>query len=93
MIADAHHHLWNLRRNRYPWLQTEPDSEAMIGDYSGIRRDYLVSDFVADCEPAGVVRSVHVQAEWDPGDPVGDVGPASAARAHGSVTAGLFRAP
>jgi len=72
MIVDAHHHLWDLGRNSYPWLQAEPDPEAMIGDYSGIRRDYLVTDFVADGKPAGVVRSVHVQAEWDPDDPVGE---------------------
>jgi predicted TIM-barrel fold metal-dependent hydrolase len=72
MIVDAHHHLWDLGRNRYPWLQAEPDPEAMIGDYAQIRRDYLATDFAADCAPAGVVRSVHVQAEWDPDDPVGE---------------------
>jgi predicted TIM-barrel fold metal-dependent hydrolase len=74
MIVDAHHHLWDLDRNHYPWLLAEPDGEALIGDYSAIRRNYVVADFVADCEPAGVVRSVHVQAEWDPDDPVGETG-------------------
>ena len=72
MIVDAHHHLWDLERNRYPWLQAEPDPEATIGDYAALRHDYLVEDYLADARPARVVRSVHVQAEWDPSDPVGE---------------------
>src|SRR5262245_39802579 len=72
MIVDAHHHLWDLERNHYPWLEAELDPDAAIGDYSGLRRSYLIEDFAADSEPAGVVRTVHVQAEWDPDDPVGE---------------------
>jgi predicted TIM-barrel fold metal-dependent hydrolase len=72
MIVDAHHHLWDLHRNRYPWLQSEPDPEALIGDYATLRRNYLVTDFAADCESAGVARSVHVEAAYDPDDPVGE---------------------
>lgn len=72
MIVDAHHHLWDLDRNHYPWLEAGPDPDASIGDYSGLRRSYLIADFAADSEPAGVVRTVHVQAEWDPDDPVGE---------------------
>jgi predicted TIM-barrel fold metal-dependent hydrolase len=72
MIADAHHHLWDLRRNRYPWLEAVPDPDAWIGDVTPIRRDYLVDDYLDDARSSGVVRAVHVQAEWDPMDPVGE---------------------
>jgi predicted TIM-barrel fold metal-dependent hydrolase len=72
MIVDAHHHLWNLEQGRYPWLQSAPDPNGLIGDYSAIRRNYLAADFAADCAPVGVVRSVHVEAAHDPDDPVGE---------------------
>jgi predicted TIM-barrel fold metal-dependent hydrolase len=72
-IIDTHHHLWDLENNRYPWLQTPIDHFA--GDYSKIRRTYLIKDLIADASagPHELVKSVHVQAEWDhDSDPVGE---------------------
>jgi predicted TIM-barrel fold metal-dependent hydrolase len=71
-VADAHHHLWDLKALRYPWLQGPPGAEGFSGDTSPIRRDYLIDDFLADSSSSGVVRSVHVQAEVDPSDPVAE---------------------
>jgi predicted TIM-barrel fold metal-dependent hydrolase len=72
MIVDAHHHLWDLDRNLYPWLRAEPDPDAWVGDVTPIRRSYLVEEYLAEASACGVERSVHVQAEWDPRDPVGE---------------------
>ena len=73
-IVDAHHHLWDLGANYYPWL-TDRVTVRVAGDYAAIRKDYLVSDFLADADSLersgmGLVRSVHVQAEHDHADPV-----------------------
>lgn len=69
-IVDAHHHLWDLRTGRYPWLQDKP-VRLSIGDYADLRRDYTVADLKADIAGHGVVASVHVQADWDEhADPV-----------------------
>jgi predicted TIM-barrel fold metal-dependent hydrolase len=71
-IVDAHHHLWDLKHGRYPWLQGPPVT-LTIGDYADLRRDYLVEDLKADIAGHGVVASVHVQADWDEhGDPVAE---------------------
>ena len=67
--ADAHHHLWDLSANYYPWL-TDRVGPRMYGDYAAIRRNYLVDDFCRDIGPVPVVKSVHVQAEHDHADPV-----------------------
>lgn len=64
-IIDAHHHLWDLTENHYPWLTTDIQPKS-YGDYSSIRRDYLVEDFLADLGDAGVTRSVHLAAGTDP---------------------------
>lgn len=69
-ITDAHHHLWDLS-NHYPWLQESAGSLQVHGDDSAIRRDYLVSDFLADVDGLAVRRSVHVEAS--PADPVAEV--------------------
>jgi predicted TIM-barrel fold metal-dependent hydrolase len=72
-VADSHHHLWDLGGPiRYPWLQEPGGAEGYAGDNSPIRRDYLVEDFLADCGPCGVVRSVHVEAAADPRDAVAE---------------------
>jgi predicted TIM-barrel fold metal-dependent hydrolase len=71
-IVDAHHHLWDLQRGRYPWLQGPP-IKLTIGDYAALRRDYLIDDFRSDIAGHDIVASVHVQADWDErGDPVAE---------------------
>lgn len=68
-IVDAHHHLWNLDENYYPWL-TDRITKRVCGEYAAIRRNYLVDDFLHDAETLPLIKSVHIQAEHDPSDPV-----------------------
>lgn len=69
---DPHQHLWDLGRNRYPWLQERPLRRRVEGDVSPIAKDYLLEDYWADTRNQNVVKSVHVEAGWDPANPVGE---------------------
>ncbi|RKF23072.1 hypothetical protein D6851_00775 [Altericroceibacterium spongiae] len=71
-LIDCHFHIWDLDANYYPWL-TDNVSEnvtKITGDYSSIRRNYLVEDFRKDIGDLNVVAAVHVQADADPKDSV-----------------------
>jgi len=68
---DPHHHLWDLSMGKHPWL-VPPVEPRMYGDHTPICRDYLIADYLADASPHNVVKSVHVQANWDPADAVGE---------------------
>jgi predicted TIM-barrel fold metal-dependent hydrolase len=58
---DAHHHLWQLGRFPYAWLA--PDSPPRpFGDHGGLKKDYLVTDYLRDIAGTGVVASVFVEA-------------------------------
>jgi len=71
-IVDAHHHFWDPTRNYHPWLCDEPMIPFRYGDYSAIRRPYLPADYVADAGRHRVVKTVYVETEWDPRDPLGE---------------------
>lgn len=73
-IVDPHHHLWDLDRHRYPWLQERPMPDRGWGDLAPLQRSYRIADLRADAAAAGVtlLKSVHVQANFDPADPVGE---------------------
>ncbi len=60
-IIDAHHHIW--RRRDLPWLDG-PMQPRIFGSYEGIRRDYPISEYLADLAGSGVTQSVYVQANW-----------------------------
>jgi hypothetical protein len=60
-VIDTHHHIW--QRKDVSWL-ADPPVPRMFGDYAGIRRDYSVGEYMADVMPQGVVKSVHVTANW-----------------------------
>jgi predicted TIM-barrel fold metal-dependent hydrolase len=60
-----------LKTGRYPWLQDEM-LERVFGDYSAIRRDYLIDDFREDIKNQNVVKSVHLQVEYDHNNPVAE---------------------
>jgi predicted TIM-barrel fold metal-dependent hydrolase len=69
-IIDSHHHLWEVAN--YPWLMAPPSPKMYGSEYEGLRQNYLVSDLRDDFGDNNVVGSVHVQANYDPSDPVGE---------------------
>jgi predicted TIM-barrel fold metal-dependent hydrolase len=69
-IVDPHQHFWDISRNYYPWLCDPDPIPFRYGDYAAIRRNYLPPDYRADAAPIKVVKSVHVEAEWDRQEPV-----------------------
>ena len=72
-IVDAHHHFWDLALGKHPWLDGRHVIKSFrYGDYAAIRRDYLLADFRRDWAGHDVVKSVYVETEWDPRDPVGE---------------------
>jgi len=71
-VIDAHHHLWDLQNNKYPWLQERPLNLRLEGNIEPIAKDYLLKDYLDDIRNQNVVKSVHVQTGWDPADPVGE---------------------
>ena len=70
-VIDPHNHLWDLGRNKYPWLQ-ENLSLRLEGDLRPIAKDYLLEDYLADARNQNVVKCVHVECGWDPSNPVGE---------------------
>ena len=71
-IADAHQHFWDPRANYHPWLCDEPPVAFRYGDYAGLRRPYLPADYLADARGCEVAKTVYVETEWDPRDPLGE---------------------
>ena len=72
-VVDAHHHLWNLARGRYPWLQDEYDAgKFFLGDYRALCQDFLPAHYRAASDGCNVVATVHVEAERDRGEQVAE---------------------
>lgn len=70
-IVDPHQHFWDLGRNAHPWL-CGPPIAFRYGAYDRIRRNYLPPDYRRDAAGHNIVKTVHMEAEWDPADPLGE---------------------
>jgi len=100
LIVDPHHHLWDHGRNLYPWLRGEMHDRGW-GDLRPLQENYLVADLLADAARQGLEKSVHVQANFNPADPVGETAwleeiaaePASRGFPHGIVAFADFSSP
>lgn len=65
-IVDSHHHLWDLHKIHYPWLDDAYDpTKFILGEYHLLRRNYLPRDFRESWSGMPVIASVHVEAECD----------------------------
>lgn len=71
-IVDAHHHFWNPEENYHPWLCDEPMIPFRYGDYSSIRKPFMPDDYFQLTENHRIVKTVTMEGEWDPKDPVGE---------------------
>jgi predicted TIM-barrel fold metal-dependent hydrolase len=71
-IVDPHQHFWDLGRNYHPWLCDPVPIAFRYGDYSAIKRNYLPADYRRDAGRYSIVKTVHIEAEWNRADPVGE---------------------
>lgn len=71
-IVDAHHHFWDLERNYYPWLCDPLSISFRYGDYSALKRNYLPADYRRDSAGFRIVKTVHMEGEWDRADPLAE---------------------
>jgi hypothetical protein len=69
-IVDAHHHIWRL--DAVPWLKG-PQVPRIFGDYGPLRRDYLIGEYLRNCQAQGVEKSVFIQINVAPGAEVEEV--------------------
>ena len=72
-IVDAHQHFWDPVLNYHPWLRDDPQIPFRYGDYRALRRRYLPPDYLLDAAGFRIEKSVYVETEWDPADPVGEM--------------------
>lgn len=63
-IIDAHHHLWNLEQNHYPWL-AKMETGSFMGDYSAIQKNYLPEHYLKDSSNHRLLATVHCEADHD----------------------------
>lgn len=61
-IVDTHQHLWDLDRFRYSWLDSLPP----------LNRSFRMPDYVAAAAGLNLVKSVHLEADVDEPDMLGE---------------------
>jgi predicted TIM-barrel fold metal-dependent hydrolase len=71
-IIDAHHHLWDLRLDKHPWLSAAAGERGGLGDLGPLRSDYLPATYRRDCARQPIVATVHVEAGWRGDDCIGE---------------------
>ena len=72
-VIDTHHHFLDPRTHHYPWLNDPGQPHHRYGDHSALKRPYLPADYAHDTAGVKLIGSVHVEAEWDPRDPIGEM--------------------
>lgn len=71
-IVDAHIHWWDLDNNYYPWLMDQPDEEGGLSGAAPIAHTYTAKQYLEDAAGYDISAVVHIEAQWDPSDPLGE---------------------
>ena len=69
---DSHMHFWDLKVGTYPWLTDPEVEETPFANIKNLAVDYLLSDYLHDTATVELAGLVHVEAAWDPTNPVGE---------------------
>ena len=65
-------HLWDLQVGTHPWLSDPEVEELPFANIKNLAVDYLLSDYRRDTAKIELAGLVHVEAAWDPTNPVGE---------------------
>ncbi len=60
-IIDSNHNIW--KQSDLDWLQGEIHPRIFV-DYTPIKKDYLIDDFIEDVVDFRVELSVYIQCNW-----------------------------
>lgn len=71
-VIDPHFHLWDLEHNVYPWLMQRPLPASVAGDVAPIAHSYSLKDYRAESARWQIIAAVHVDAGFDPADPIAE---------------------
>ena len=71
-VIDPHFHLWDLESNVYPWLMQRPLPVSVAGDVGPIAHSYRLKDYRAESAQWQIIAAVHVDAGFDPADPIAE---------------------
>ncbi len=71
-IIDPHIHWWDLEKNYYPWLMDQKPEEGGLSGNESIAKTYLCEHYLEDAKDYELLGVVHIQADWDPKDPLGE---------------------
>ncbi|WP_131768725.1 amidohydrolase family protein [Candidatus Protofrankia californiensis] len=72
-IVDPHFHLIDFHNNPYPWLAVDATRPNIFGGRdSELRHVFLEPDYRRAAGNLTIKKAVHIQANWDPSDPVGE---------------------
>ena len=65
-------HLWDLGVGTYPWLTGVEDKETAFGNLKKLAVAYLLPEYRQDTATIELAGLVHVEAAWDPSNPLGE---------------------
>ncbi len=73
-IVDPHIHWWDLDDNYYPWLMdTQEDAEdGGLSGFGPIANTHVANHYLEDAAGYDVSAVVHIEAQWDPSDSLGE---------------------
>lgn len=71
-MVDTHVHFWDVSTQQRGWITGpwESSQEDYLGDYTPLKRTFLLEDLLAHYATERVVKVVHVQADWGGEDQV-----------------------
>jgi predicted TIM-barrel fold metal-dependent hydrolase len=72
-LIDTHHHFLDPKAHYYPWLNDAGAPPQRYCYHSALKRPYLPADYARDTAGVNLLGSVHVEADWDPRDAVGEM--------------------
>ncbi|ETD68033.1 hypothetical protein V757_10600 [Pelistega indica] len=70
---DAHMHIWNISQKKNPWLMEESVIPFRYGDYTKIRKNYLLNDYQKDFKKHNIFGTAFVETEWIEDDAKGEI--------------------
>jgi len=71
-IVDAHIHWWDLDNNYYPWLMDKHEEDSGLSGAGPIAHTYVAKHYLEDAQDYDIRAVVHIEAQYDPSDSLGE---------------------